>query len=79
MAAGLPCIASRIRGNTDLIEEPSLLFSPEDEEGFAGAISSLLESGEKRTAAGERNKEKVKEFSVSAVEKELIEIYSEVL
>ena len=79
MAAGLPCVASRIRGNTDLLDDEELLFEPTDSEGFGAAIKMLLNDDEKRTAAGERNKEKIKEFSVDAVRAQLTKIYSEVL
>jgi glycosyltransferase involved in cell wall biosynthesis len=46
MAAGLPCIAARIGGNTDLIEDSinGLLVPPEDPEALARAIVSLLDS-----------------------------------
>jgi glycosyltransferase involved in cell wall biosynthesis len=79
MAAGLPCVASRIRGNTDLLDDEELLFDPTDNEGFGAAIKTLLADGEKRAAAGKRNKEKIKEFSVDAVRAQLTKIYSEVL
>ena len=38
MAAGLPCIASRIRGNVDLLENSRYLFEPADE----GTLCQLL-------------------------------------
>jgi glycosyltransferase involved in cell wall biosynthesis len=45
MATGLPCIASAIGGNTDLLEAgPSgLLVPPDDPQGWAGAILRVLE------------------------------------
>lgn len=38
MAAGLPCIASRIRGNTDLVHNDACLFAPND----AHALTALM-------------------------------------
>jgi hypothetical protein len=41
MASGLPVVASKIRGNEDLIEEGGgFLLSPKDEDGFADAIEN---------------------------------------
>ena len=45
MSSGLPCVASRLEGSTDvLIEDQAtgLLVAPDDEAGFASAIGSLL-------------------------------------
>lgn len=46
MAAGLPCIATRISGNTDLIESGNngLLVPPENPGALARAMASLLDS-----------------------------------
>lgn len=46
MAAGMPCIATCIAGNTDLIEDGvnGLLVPPGDPEALAGALASLLDS-----------------------------------
>ncbi len=79
MAAGLPCVASRIRGNTDLIENGEFLTGAENWIAFKAMIADLLESEELRAKAGKENKEKIKEFSVAAVAAQLKEIYSEVL
>ena len=45
MATGLPCIASRIGGNVDLLGHPpaGLLVAPDDLEGWRTAILELLE------------------------------------
>jgi glycosyltransferase involved in cell wall biosynthesis len=45
MSSGLPCVASRLEGSTDVLIEDQvtgLLVAPDDEAGFASAIRSLL-------------------------------------
>ena len=43
MAAGLPCLCSRIRGNTDLIDSNGgAFFDPHCQESFIGALYQLL-------------------------------------
>ena len=81
MASGLPCIASRIRGNTDLLDGTGggFLCSPCDSKQFADAISKLSENRELREKMSKENLIKIKEYDISVVEKEIENIYSEVL
>ena len=81
MASGLPCVASAIRGNVDLIEEGKggYLCAPDDADGFAKAINTLANDAALRDAMRAYNLEKIKEYDVSVVEKEMEEIYHEVL
>ena len=73
MASGLPVVASRIRGNVDLIKEGGgILVSPADTNGFAEAIRTALADG---SAMGEYNKNAINDFSFDVVEKMLEEIY----
>ena len=69
MAAGLPCIASKIRGNVDLIknERNGFLVNPEDVDGFAKAIQKLSEDKALREAMKENNKNDVKKFDSEAI------------
>ena len=80
MASGLPCVASKIRGNVDLIDERlgGYLCSPSDTDGFASAIKMLVCDAELRQKMKEYNLEKIKEYDVSVVEREIEEIYREV-
>ena len=78
MASGLPVVASKIRGNEDLIEEGGgFLLSPKDEDGFADAIEKLISSGSLRRKMGEYNREAVRKYSTEPVCEALLEIYKE--
>lgn len=77
MASGLPCVASRIRGNTDLLEEAKggLLCRPDDISGFAEKIQYLSSNHELRKEMGCRNLSAIQNFSREAVIRELCRIY----
>ncbi len=81
MASGLPCVASKIRGNVDLIEEGvnGFLCAPTDSDGFASALQKLAEDTTLRETMAKANLEKIKGFDISVVEKVTEEIYKEVL
>lgn len=77
MAAGLPCIVSRIRGNVDLIEDVKggFLREPEDVDGMKEAISILSSDNRLRSKMGIANLEIIKRFDVKEVKNELAKIY----
>lgn len=81
MASGLPCVASRIRGNVDLLEDGmgAYMCSPDDEEAFAKYIEMLAADPVLRQRQGGINKEKVSRFDVEIVNRRISEIYSETL
>ena len=72
MATGLACAVSRIRGNTDLIEEEAVLFDPRNEVELKLAVENAIGH---RKEYGQRNLQKIKKFELSAVEKLISEIY----
>lgn len=76
MYCGLPVICSRIRGNTDLIDEPEggILCDPEDAAGFADAIQTLRNDLTLRHCCGQRNREAVKPFCVAQVKDEILHL-----
>ena len=79
MASGLPCVVSKIRGNVDLIQdEGGFLCSPNDIEAFGSTISTLCEDENLCYNMGVFNKNKVKEFDVSVVSRELKKIYADI-
>ena len=81
MASGLPCVVSKIRGNKDLVVENKggFLCEPTDSDSFAEAIGSLCNNKSLCEEMSRFNKTRIKEFDVSVVEKELRNIYAEIL
>ena len=75
MAAGLPVVCSRIRGNTDLIEEKKggFLFVPSDWKSLAEGIQQVFR--EDREKMGSFNREKIALFSIQTVAEEMKRIY----
>lgn len=78
MASGLPAVCSRIRGNTDLIEENKggFLFDPYQSEDARRALEKMLASPD-RDKMGAFNREKVKLFGKERVREELKAIYND--
>lgn len=78
MASGLPCIASRIRGNIDLITDESCLADVENVDEWKQALEEMiahLQNGE--NPYGEENRKRVKKFGVDYVNGEMKKIYGE--
>ena len=81
MAAGVPAVASRIRGNVDLIQHGinGFLCDPSDEKSFADHISMLLSNDVLANSFSERSKEKIKKHDIENVLRAQQEIYKNVL
>ena len=81
MATGNAIIASRIRGNTDLIDDHKggLLVGAEDVKEYANAIRKLADSCEFRKQMGQYNIERVKDYDISYVRKQMSDVYDMVL
>ncbi len=79
MASSLACVVSRIRGNTDLIDDDKggYLCSPRDVDDFAKRISEVLNDTQKRDSFQEYNKAKIKAFDKHVVFKKISNIYFE--
>ena len=78
MASGLPVLASRIRGNIDLIDEDKGggLFDPKSMEQCTQALSKMISTGiEERMSAGLYNRNKIKHFDSKTVENAIKEEY----
>ena len=78
MATGLPCIASNIRGNTDLINdgENGFLIEANDAVGFGNALNKLSKDYGLRMRMTEANVKRIKQFDFETVTKALYNIYS---
>lgn len=79
MAVGLPCVVSKIRGNTDLIEEGAggVFFYPTDIDGCAKAISLLVDDPVLRSAQARNNLEKIEQYDITVITNKTLEIYRE--
>lgn len=77
MASGLPVIASRIRGNADLVDdEGGELFDPTSVDNCRKAIRNIIaKSQEDRSAAGLYNRNKIKHFDSETVENAINDVY----
>ena len=76
MAAGVPVVASKIRGNVDLItEEGGKLVCPCNVRGFAEAIDTVLSDKEMSEKMGAHNREAAKRYSTEAVSELLRKLY----
>ena len=80
MAAGLPVVCSKIRGNTDLVEDGKggYLVDSNDSDGFANAIKKLYKNIDKRHNMGSYNAQSVKKFDSSEVMYRMNEVYNEI-
>ena len=81
MAAGLPVIASDIRGCSELVDDPAggYLLPPDDTERFTEAVAKLVQWNRKcpkrLEAMGRHNQEQIKEFDCSCVNQKMCRIY----
>jgi glycosyltransferase involved in cell wall biosynthesis len=83
MSSGLPCIASRLPGSTDVLIEHGvngLLVQPDDEEALVAALVSLLTNQAKASGLGAAARQTVIErYSIQRTASAWLEAYREVL
>lgn len=81
MACGMPVIASRIRGNIDLIPEEKygFLIETDDIDGFSRAITELYNNHDKCLSMGIANSERIKIFDIESVKTKLHKIITQQL
>lgn len=73
MACGLPCIASKIRGNTDLIQKDGGFLITIN--SFSKELIKILNEDFINESMGIYNSNAIKSFSLKFIEKSMIEIY----
>ena len=80
MAMGKAVVCSQIRGNVDLMEDKKggFLLLPNDVDGFAAAIETILCDGKLRQQMSEYNKAVMNNFDRKTVEKTMAELYGAV-
>lgn len=81
MAAGLPVVCSKIRGNTDLIEDGKggFLCEVNDIDAYAKALTRLADDPDTRHRMSVYNQNKIQDFSINVVDQKMRNIYREVL
>jgi len=66
MASGLPCVATRLPGVTEVLtEECGIIIPVEDPNALAGAIRTLVRDPDLRKRMGERAKARIAELSLT--------------
>lgn len=77
MACGLPVVCSKIRGNTDLVndEYSGFLVDTNDIKGYVTAIAKISADKLMQKDFGEKNKQKVRDFSLDIVLEEMKKLY----
>lgn len=77
MACGTPIVASRIRGNVDLIEDGvnGFLCDPEDANGFADKLQKILDVPNLAEELRRNGLQKIKDFDVRIIREQLRDIY----
>lgn len=77
MAAGMPIIATDIRGNHDLIhhEQNGLLYPCDDQEAFLKCFRLLREDGGMRAAFGRQVMDDIQVCSLEVVEPQILNLY----
>ena len=76
MAAGLPCVASNIRGNSDLLgDDYKYLLDPMDTEAWAKGLNEILED---KNSCGIYSKEQIKKFDIQKAIENYAGLYKEI-
>ena len=77
MASGLPCLAGKIRGNVDLVDESGgFLFNPSSVEEIRSTVQKAVNmTTEERQEQGKHNQKTIRSFDLQTVENLTSEIY----
>lgn len=78
MAAGLPCVVSRIRGNVDLLPQSELLFEPGNAENLVHALNKSLDPTIVKVEIA-RNQQMLRQFDMNMVVAAMKNIYLNVM
>lgn len=81
MACGLPIVASKVRGNYDLIDQGKggYLVAPMDVDGFVKAIHKITENKERLEKMKQYNLRKVQKYSIEAVVEQMADLYQDMM
>ena len=76
MASGLPCIASKIRGNTDLLNDSNGGILCDSLEEYAAAIHKITDDPALRKQMSVNNLEAIRHYSVGEISKKIENVYT---
>ena len=81
MASGLPCVVSKIRGNTDLIEENinGFLFQVDSVSELEQKIYQVVNDNKNRELMKKNNLIKIKNYDIKEINQNIFDIYNEVI
>ncbi|MGU8831520.1 glycosyltransferase family 4 protein [Clostridium perfringens] len=79
MTCGKPVIASKIRGNVDLINNNECLFESNDYIALANIIQEFFKDKSKCINIGMQFFEDAKQYDIKMIKKNMLEIYKEIL
>lgn len=81
MACGLPIVASKVRGNYDLIDQGKggYLVDPMNVDGFVKAIHKITENKERLERMKQYNLKKVQKYSIDVVMEQMAELYQDMM
>ena len=79
MGSGLPCVASKIRGNVDLLGfNDCFLLNPSDVSGFKESIIQIMGNSILRNKMKNDNMENVRKYDILIIDKKMRNIYHNV-
>lgn len=78
MAADLPCVASRIRGNVDLLPESALLFDPHNVDELCAVLNMAMDKDIAEEEVS-RNQQTLRGFEMSEAVDAMKNVYMEVM
>ncbi len=80
-SAGLPCIATRVGGNPDIIQDGinGILIESKSVEEICNALDKLLGSEELRRNLGSNAKNYIKRYEIDSIAKQYRELYARIL
>jgi glycosyltransferase involved in cell wall biosynthesis len=80
MAARLPCVASPVGSNREIIVEGETGYLPADDRGWLDAIRTLLGSEDRRRAMGEAGRVKVERlYSMESIAERTADLYEKLV
>lgn len=79
MAAGIPAVISDVTGLREVVNDPDLMFMPQDTEKLAVILNRLLQDQRYYRHTSEKCYDRAKLFSAEEMGKKYLQVYEEVL